>query len=228
MRLNELKGLKTRSLKNVENVKQTVLEMDEINRTQKRNTKKFKKTVRILPKENTFDFTESLEMQKEENEIKFALFFDLAEENKIIYNQVPINTLLDDVKKVKNGFFTNNYFTLGYKREIHTNRIFNDSKELAKFADRIFDKYDDDPSLYYTDKIYRYFRSFKRVNGSEHGRGVSGFNNVLEYEAEICYKPIGKDCFLECNKYFFKNNFSMEYFKFIQSCKRRTNIYMTR
>ena len=37
-----------------------------------------------LRKENPFDFTENVEKQKEENEIDFGLFLELAEENKII------------------------------------------------------------------------------------------------------------------------------------------------
>ena len=75
--------------------------------------------------------------------------------------------------------------------------------------------------------MYRYFRNFKRVKGSEHGRGANEFNDIQEYEGENCYIPSGNGCFLKCINYIFEKDFSTEYFEFIQSYKRRTNV-MTR
>ena len=174
--------------------------------------------------ENPFDFTDYLKKQKEDDEIDLGLFLELAEENKIIYTQTPVNTLIQDMEKVKNGFFTSGYFSLGGEGEIETNRFFKDSNELAEFIDKILDKYDDHPSIYYTGNIYRYFRRFKRVTRSEHGRGANEFNNILEYEGINCYIPSGNGCFLKFNNYIFNKDFSTEYFEFIQSYKRRTNV----
>ena len=67
--------------------------------------------------ENPFDFTDYLEMQEGENEFDNDLFFELAEEKKNIYNQVPVNTLMEDTERSINGFFTNGYFTLGDKKK---------------------------------------------------------------------------------------------------------------
>ena len=88
-------------------------------------------------------------MHKEENEIDLGLFFELAEENKIIYNQVAVNTLIEDSENLRNGFFTNGHFTLGDEGEIETNRFFRDNSELAKFIDKILDEYDDHLSVYF-------------------------------------------------------------------------------
>ena len=186
--------------------------------------KQLKNKSKNLPKENPFDFTEYVNKQKEENEIDLGLFLELAEENKIIYNQVPINILIEDIEKLKNGFFTNGYFSLGEEREIDTNRFFKNSDELAKFIDKILNKYDDHPSIYYTGNIYRYFRNFKRVNRSEHGRGADEFNDIAEYEGDRCYIPSGNGCFLKCINYIFDKDFSTEYFEFIKSYKRRPNV----
>ena len=76
-----------------------------------------------MTEENPFDFTEYIEKQNEENEIDLGLFLELAEENKIIYNQVPVNTLIEDMEKLKNGFLTNGLFILGDDGEIDTNRF---------------------------------------------------------------------------------------------------------
>ena len=63
--------------------------------------KQLKNKIKNLPIENPFDFADIVEKQKEENEIDLGLFLELAEENKIIYNQVPINILVEDLKKLK-------------------------------------------------------------------------------------------------------------------------------
>ena len=115
-------------------------------------------------------------------------FLELAEENKILYNQVPVNTLMKDMEKLKNGFFTNGYFSLGDEGEVDTNRFFKDSNELANLIDKILDKYDDHPSIYYRGNFYRYFRNFRRVNRSEHGRGANKLNQFLEYDNCVIWK----------------------------------------
>ena len=79
-----------------------------------------KKKIKNLSSENLFDFTEYLEMQKDEIEIDFGFFRELAEENKIIYNQVAANSLIEDMEELKNGFFTNCYLGQGDEGEIET------------------------------------------------------------------------------------------------------------
>ena len=224
MRINKLNISKTDLKNKIEALKQIISHIEEVKEETKLKIKQLKKKIKNPPVENPFDFTECVEKQKEEKEIDLGLFLELAEENKIIYNQVPVNTLIEDMEKLKNGFFTNGYFTLGEEGEIDTNRFFEDSKEIAKFIDKILDKYDDHPSIYYTGNIYRYFKNFKRVNRSEHGRGANEFNNIQEYNGKNCYIPSGNGCFLKCINYIFNKDFNKEYFEFIKSYKRRTNV----
>ena len=63
-----------------------------------------KKKNKNIPMENPFDFTDYLENQKKDNEIDLSLFLEVAEENKILYNQTPVNTLKADMEKMKNCF----------------------------------------------------------------------------------------------------------------------------
>ena len=86
------------------------------------------------------------------------------------------------------------------------------------------DKYDDHPSIYYTVNIYRYFKKFKPISRSKHGRGANEFNNIDEYGGINCYIPSGNGSFLECINYIFKKDFTTDYFEFIKSYKRRTNV----
>ena len=224
LRVNKLNISKTDLKNKIEALKQIISHLEEVKNEVKLKIKQLKNKIKNLPKENPFDLTDIVEKQKEENEIDLGLFLELAEENKILYNQVPINTLIEDMEKLKNGFFTNGYFTLGEEGEIDTNRFFKDSDELAKFIDKILDKYDDHPSIYYTGNIDRYFRNYKRINRSEHGRGANEFNNIEEYNGKNCYIPSGNGCFLKCINYIFDKDFSIEYFEFIKSYKRRPNV----
>ena len=222
MRLIDLKNSKIDLKNEIDALNKIISHVEDVKEEVKLKIKQLKNKIKNLPKENPFDFTDIVEKQKEENEI--FVFLELAEENKIIYNQVPINILVEDMEKIKNGFFTNGYFSLGEEGEIDTNRFFKNSDELAKFIDKILAKYDDHPSIYYTGNIYRYFRNFKRVNRSDHGRGANDFHNIEEYEGKNCYIPSGNGCFLKCINYIFDKDFSIEYFEFIKSYKRRPNV----
>ena len=72
----------------------------------------------------------------------------------ITYNQAPVNILIEVMEKLKISFFTNGYSSLGEDGEIDNNRFLKDKIDLAKFLDKILDKYDDHPSISYTGKIY--------------------------------------------------------------------------
>ena len=224
LRINKLNISKTDLKNKIEALKQIISHIEQAKEEVKLKIKQLKIKIKKLPIENPFDFTEYVKEQEEDKEIDLGLFLELAEENKIIYNQVPVITLIEDMKKLKNGFFTNGYFILGEDGEIETNRFFKDSDEIAKFIDKILDKYDDHPSIYYTGNIYRYFKNYKRINRSEHGRGANEFNNIEEHNGKNCYIPSGNGCFLKCINYIFDKVFSIEYFEFIKSYKRRPNV----
>ena len=153
MRVIELKISKTDLRNKIDALKHLFSHIEEVKERVKIKIKELKKKFKNLPKENLFDFTEYIEGEQEENEIDLGLFLELPEENKILYNQTPVNTPIEDMEKIEIGFFTNDYFSLGEDGEIDTNRFFKDSNESAEFVDKILDKYDDPLSIYYTGKI---------------------------------------------------------------------------
>ena len=142
-------------------INQIISHIEEVKEKVKLIIKQSKNKIKKIPKVNPVEFTDCVEKQKEEIEVDLGLFLELAEENKILYNQVPVNTLIEDMEKLKNGFFTNGYFSLVDVGENDTNRFFKDSKELAEIIDKILDKYNDQPSIYYTGNLYRFFSSFE-------------------------------------------------------------------
>ena len=91
----------------------------------------------------------------------------------------------------------------------------------------MLDKYDDHNYSIYTGKVYMYFRKFKRVNRSDHGRGANECHIKLENKSVQCYKANGNGRFLKFLNCIFKKDFSLQLFEFINSYKRRTNV-MTR
>ena len=86
-------------------------------------------------------------------------------------------------------------FSLDEDGEIETKRFFKDSDELPKFIDKILDKSDDHTSFFLTGNFHSNFRKFKRVNGSEHGRGGNEYFNISEYKGENCYISNENACF---------------------------------
>ena len=210
LRLSELMNSKTELKNKLKALNAIISHIEEVKDEVELKIKKLTKKIKKLPIESAFDFTEYVEKQEEENEVDLRLFLELAEENKIIYKQTPVNTLIEDMEKLKNGFFTNGYFSLGDDGGLDTTGFFKDSDELDKFIDKILDKYDDHPSIYYTGNIYRYFRNFKRVNRSDHGRVANEFKKNQDYKGRNCYIPSGNGCFLMCINYFLGKDFSME------------------
>ena len=182
----------------------------------KLNIKRLKKKIKKFLKENSFDFAAYVEKQKEDKGIDLGLLLELAEENKIVYNLTPVNTLLEGMEKLRNAFFTNGFFSPSDKGETDTNRFFKGGNQLAQFIDKILDKYENHFSIYYTGNIYGSFENFKRVDRSEHGRGADEFINFLEYEGECCNIPSRNGCVLEFNNYIFKKDFSIECYEFLQ------------
>ena len=128
------------------------------------------------------------------------------------------------MKKMINCFFTNGYFTLGGEGEIEISRCFGDRSALLNLADKILDKYDNYRSICCRGSFYRYFRKFKRVNRADQGRVANEFHNILVYERENCYIPGANGCFLDCDNFGFTKDFTKEYFEFIESNNRRTNV----
>ena len=110
-------------------------------------------------------------MQDKKTDIDLSLSFELTEGDKLIFNQTPKNTLLEDMETVRHEFSTSGILFLDEEEEVETDRFFRDSGELAKFIGRINGKYNNHPSLY-TVYIYMNFRKFERVNRSKYGRGV--------------------------------------------------------
>ena len=104
LRLIELMKSKIDLKNKTDALNQIISHVEDVKEEVKLKIKQLKNKIKNLPKENPFDFTD---IAKEDDEIDLGLFLELAEEKKIIYNQVPINILVEDMEKLKNDFFSN-------------------------------------------------------------------------------------------------------------------------
>ena len=94
LRLNELYNSKTEIRKKIDALKQIISLIEDVKEQVKMIIKELKKKIKNIPKANPFDFTDYVEKQKEDIDIDLGLFLELAEENKITYNQTPVNTFV--------------------------------------------------------------------------------------------------------------------------------------
>ena len=105
LRVIELNNSKTVIRNEIDALNQIISHIEEVKDEVKLKIKQLKKKIKNTPKENPFDFTDYVKKQKEDDEINLGIFLDLAEENKIVYNQAPVNTLIEDMEKLKKCVF---------------------------------------------------------------------------------------------------------------------------
>ena len=81
MRLIEIKNSKIHIKNQIDALNQIISHVEDVKEEVKLKIKQLKNKIKNLPKENSFDFTEYVNKQKEENEKGLGLFLELAEEN---------------------------------------------------------------------------------------------------------------------------------------------------
>ena len=168
----------------MERLKQTTLEIEKLNETKKLKIKEITKKNINIPQDNPFGFLEYLERQRQENGVDLGLFLELAQKGKIVHNHAPVNTPLEDIEYLRNGFFMNGVFIKNSDGEVEADRFFRYSRVRADFIERTIDRYDVRPDIYNAGDKFRSFRNSRRVNQTNYGRGADAFIKVLEYEGE--------------------------------------------
>ena len=112
-----MKKLKTENRNNIDALRQKISHIEEAKDLVRPRIIEWKRRIKIFPSENSLDSTEYVERQKDENESDLGVPFKLAEENKIIHNQLIVSTLVGGTEEFKNSFFLIGYFTLGDKEK---------------------------------------------------------------------------------------------------------------
>ena len=142
------------------------------------------------------------------------------------YNQ-NINDIIVERFDNKNAFRLNGQISIeGSSNKINTSRFFKDGEELGFFIDSILDKYDDIPKTTFTGDIYVHYRNFKEVKRSDYGKWANEFLDIVEYNGNRCYIPNGNGCFLKCINFIYNKDYTNEYYTFLKSFKRQTDVML--
>ena len=65
---------------------------------------------------------------------------------------------------------------------------------------------------------------FKKVNRSQYARGTDFKQNFVDYIGNNCYIPTRGNCFINCNKYFTKEDYTEDFLTFIRTEQKRFSV----
>ena len=65
---------------------------------------------------------------------------------------------------------------------------------------------------------------FNKVNRSQYDRGTDFKQDIVEYISNNCFIPTSGNCFIKCNKFFTKRDYTQESLTLTQSAQRRSNV----
>ena len=184
--------------------------------------KKYKAQIEELERTNK----QIRELIKNKNDKEIKKLITIKENSQYRYRQ-NINEIINERFDNKNAFRLNGVIVIeDSSNKIRTKRFFKDGEELGFFIDSILDKYDDIPNVFFTGDIYIHYRNFKEVKRSDYGKGANEFFDIVEYKGVCSYIPTGNGCFLKCINYIYNKDFTDEYYTFLKSFKRQTNVML--
>ena len=79
-------------------------------------------------------------MKRSEKKARIDTVRFRTQEGKIVFNHAPVNTLLEEMEFLRNGFYTKAVFIINGEEEIDTDRFFRESRVLAEIIKRKVDK----------------------------------------------------------------------------------------
>ena len=202
--IEKLSKIKQRKKHNKQKIQKNKAQIKELQRTNKQ--------IRTLSKTNN------------ENELKKLMA--IKGNSQYRYRQ-NINDIINERFDNRNAFRLNGIVQIeDTSTKNKTGRFFKDGEELGFYIDAILDKYDDIPNITFTGDIYLHYRNFREVKRSDYGKGANEFYDIVEYKGLCSYIPTGNGCFLKCINYIYNKDFSTEYFTFLKSFKRQTDVML--
>ena len=109
--------------------------------------------------------------------------------------------------------------------EQKTNIRFKNVDDFESYINAIDNSGYDSEDVIFTGWLYKLNTSeFKKVNRSQYGRGTDFKQDIVEYIGNNCYIPTSGNCFIKCNNYFTKRDYTEEFLPFIRTEQRRSNV----
>ena len=166
--------------------------------------------------------------QKRENmveDIDTGRFFELATTDRQYVNALNLH-------EIKNEFledYTGDFELIGYmlvgEIEQKTNIRFKNVDDFESYINAIDNSGYDSEDVIFTGWLYKLNTpEFKKVNRSQYGRGTDFKQDIVEYISNNCYIRTSGNCFIKCNNYFTKKDYTEEFLTFIRTEQRRSNV----
>ena len=165
--------------------------------------------------------------QKTENKVEDidnGRFFELATSNEFYVNNLNLHEIKNENLKYYTGDFNLKVLMPIGPIEHETNIRFKNMDEFESCINAIDIDYDSEGVTFtgYVNKLNT--PQFKMVRRSAYGECTNFLQEFVEYHRKDCYIPTSGVCFLKCNKYFTKKDYTEEILTFIRTEQRRSNV----
>ena len=105
-----------------------------------------------------------------------------------------------------------------------TNIRFRNLDDFEAYINAIDEGYDAEDAIF-NGHIYKINTpQFNRLNGSQYGNGCDFKHEIIEYPGNNCFIPTKRYCFVKCFNFLIGQDYKQQYFGFIRSEQRRSNI----
>ena len=222
---NVFKAGNNKRIKKLEEEIKDISNLSKVKQRKKINKQKLQwKKAQIEELKRTNKQITSLSKDNNESELKKLI---ANKTNSQYKHRVDIRNIIDDRYNKTNAFRLNGSIEIeGSNNKFKTGRFFKDGEELGFYIDSILDKYDDVPNIYFTGDLYVHYRNFIEVKRSDYGKGATEFLNIVEYKGVCAYIPTGNACFLKSINHIYNKDFSDEYYTFLKTFKRQTDVML--
>ena len=144
-------------------------------------------------------------------DVDLGRFFQLATSNKIYVNNINLHEIKNEFLQDYTGDFELNGLKIIGHNELETNSRCKNMDRFESYKNTIDVDYDDEVVTFtgYVCKLNT--PQFKVVKRSAYGKGTNYMQETVEYHGQNCYIPISGMCFIKCNIYFTKTDYTDEY-----------------
>ena len=175
------------------------------------HTKEIKQTKRKQKIENIID-----------DYFDLVRFFELATSNKKYDNGLNFHEIGNEILLGYKGVFELNGLMVIGPVEHKTNIRFKNMYDFASHRNAIDINFDSE-DLIFTGYVYKLNTpQIKIGNRSAYSKSTNYMQKTVEYRGQNCYLPTSGMCFIKCNKYFTKMDFTQEFRDCIRKEKYRS------
>ena len=171
---------------------------------------------------NLFDFYDRAQDSDAESDLK--KFLDIAKNNVVPFENDSIFDVVDDVIRDKHPFTLKGEIKMNDNDPTLVNNFFKNVNALNKWIEKVNDKYDEILNITFTGELFKYTKTFNKIQRSNYGTGCDSLKKIVESRGNLCYIPAENECFRRSLKLIYKKDFSQENHEFIRESQRNKNI----